>query len=42
LTGIELRLQVADAVAAVTLAAAALLGVALTIRHRQRSTREPD
>lgn len=42
LTGIELRSQVADTVAVVTLAAAAVLGVALTIRHRQRSTGEPN
>ena len=41
LTGIELRLQVADTVAVVTLAAAAVMGVALTIRHRQHSTGEP-
>ena len=42
LTGIELRLQVADTVAVVTLAAAAVMGVALTIRDRQRSTGEPN
>jgi hypothetical protein len=38
-TGIELRQPVADTIAVVTLAAAALLGVALTIRDRRRPTR---
>ena len=39
LTGIELRQPVADTIAVVTLGSASLLGVALTIRERQRSAR---
>lgn len=39
LTGIEFRQSVADTIAVVTLGSASLLGVALTIRDRQRSAR---
>jgi hypothetical protein len=39
LTGIELRQPVADTIAVVTLASATLLGVARTIRERQRPAR---